>query len=208
MPKKPQAPESPPPKIRRDSSGKIVEYDAGMVTSAPRVAVKFEPAVESSPMPKTVAQIRSEFSIRRALVEDSYREQFRRENVELSRQVGPAIDTRDRAVLAARKVLDKRISELRQDEDREIARVTKAVRQSFLASRSEAQKLYEDQKQASYDAANDVVRQVEAKLRVRSQEIKAKKDTDLAELARLQKEAEARVKAMEEKAATEAAVSG
>ena len=201
MPKKLPAPETPAPKIRRDSAGKIVEYE--------RVPVKYEPAPAPQPAvatkPTTLAQVASEFAIRRGLVEDSYRELFRRENIELSRQVGPAIEERDKAVIVARNAFDKRIRDLKQEEEREVARVTKAVRQSYLVTRRREEEGYERVKAAAYEAANDVIRQVEVKLQTRSQEIRAKKDEDLAALAKLEVEAREHVKALEKKEAEEAA---
>lgn len=194
----------PLPHIRRDASGKIVEYDASPAYA--RDSRVYESPPEPAPTePTTMAGVQNLHNRTLGLIEESYKRARMGLTIAASRKAGPAINTRDKIVTAARRALEDKRRTLDQDEQQELARATREVRKNFKTFRDEAQIAYEQTRDEAHATANIVVQNTDGELRAALADLDARAKKDLADLAELTKKREARVRESEKAKPADAA---
>lgn len=154
-----------PDRIVRDASGAIVEFERGRM---PAIVLEADPhaavAVEATETFASMDDLGLEYERRLAALHDEVRATAQEAQTEGAARVAPVARARTERVNTARKTYDGVLSQLKRDEERELARVRKETMGRFSRLRQEAEAAYNTERDAAYGDEKRVVTDAEGKL--------------------------------------------
>jgi hypothetical protein len=194
------APE-PPAHVRRDLTGRIVEYERRPVALASRM----DAAPVAAPTPRTMTELNELRRVRLAEIAAAAETKRQQARIEASRIVGPVIVERDKKVQEARRVLDDHRSRLRKQEEETIARITREARAKFKQLGDDMQNEYNAIKLLAHnDARAALVAGAEEPLQARLATIEAETEAARVDIIAWCTEQEGAIREAEKAAAAAA----